>query len=107
MSGAPLMEFIYVLRPTRAGMVTACPTDRERAAVGEHIAYLQGLHARGVVRRAGRTMAADERVFGIVIFTAASPEAAEAFMRADPAVRDGVMTAEVFRFRVALPTGQP
>jgi uncharacterized protein YciI len=40
--------------------------------------------------------------FGIVIYRAADASAARALADADPAVRDGIMSAEVFPFRIAL-----
>jgi uncharacterized protein YciI len=43
-----------------------------------------------------------ERTFGIVIYKAADESAARALADADPAVRDGIMSAEVFPFRIAL-----
>jgi uncharacterized protein YciI len=55
-----------------------------------------------VVILAGRTLNADESSFGIVIFRAASGEEAQAVMKADPAVQQGVMQAELFPYRVAL-----
>jgi hypothetical protein len=50
---------------------------------------------------AGRTLTTDERGLGIVIFRAPSADAARAIMEGDPAVRQGVMRAELFPFRVA------
>jgi uncharacterized protein YciI len=51
---------------------------------------------------AGRTLTADEHTFGIAILFAATPAEAEAIMRNDPAVKHGVMRAELFPYRVAL-----
>jgi len=95
-------EFIYVIRPTRPAMIDAGPTEREAAVVAEHFRYLERLAGDGVVRLAGRTLAAGAETFGIVILAAGSPEAAAAIMRDDPAVREGVMRAELSPFRVAL-----
>jgi uncharacterized protein YciI len=39
---------------------------------------------------------------GIAVFEAADEAAARAIMAADPAVSEGVMTAEVFPFRISL-----
>jgi uncharacterized protein YciI len=43
-----------------------------------------------------------DQTFGLVIFEAASEEAAQAFMRADPAVAAGVMTASLHPYSIAL-----
>lgn len=94
--------YAYVIRPTRIQMLSEGPTPKEAATVEAHFKYLQELHGKGVVLMAGRTLLADERVFGIVVFRAADQAAAEALAQADPAVKEGVMWAEVFPFKVAL-----
>jgi uncharacterized protein YciI len=58
--------------------------------------------AEGVVILAGRTLNGDDSTFGIVIFNAGSEEEARRIMESDPAVRQGVMRAELFPYRVAL-----
>lgn len=98
-------QFAYVLRPTRPKMLTDGPTDDEARLVGDHFAYLQGLHAAGSLKLAGRATDAGERTFGIVVFEAVDSAAASALMAADPAVRGGVMRAELFPFRIALMAG--
>ncbi|NLL89375.1 MAG: hypothetical protein GX228_10760 [Firmicutes bacterium] len=40
--------------------------------------------------------------FGVVIFEADSEEEARFLMETDPAVEEGIMTAELFPYRVAL-----
>jgi uncharacterized protein YciI len=52
---------------------------------------------------AGRTLnESDPSQFGVVIFEAASEEEARAVMEADDAVREKIMTAQLFPFSVAL-----
>ncbi len=51
---------------------------------------------------AGRTLNADERTFGIVIFQAPSEAAARDIMQSDPALKLGVMQAELFPYHIAL-----
>lgn len=98
-------QYLYRIQPTRLGMLTEAPTERESAVIGAHFSYLKGLVDQGVVLMAGRTLNADESTFGIAIFEAESLAAAEEIMRADPAVREGVMRAELFPYRVALWSG--
>ena len=98
-------QFAYLLRPRRAKMLTEGPTDDEARLVGEHFAWLQGLLAAGSLKLAGRATDAGERTFGIVVFEAVDMAAAAALMSADPAVRGGVMSAELYPFRIALMAG--
>ncbi len=83
-------------------MLTGGATEPEKKIIGEHFDYLGKLVAAGVVFMAGRTLTADERTFGIVIFQAATEAEAVALMQNDPAVKFGVMKAELFPYRVAL-----
>ncbi len=95
-------QFIYRIEPTRIGMLSEGPTGREAEIVGQHFAYLKRLTDAGEVLMAGRTLTADERSFGIVVFIADSQARAQQLVAADPAVRHGVMRAELLPFRVAL-----
>jgi len=95
-------EYLYKIQPTRLEMLTQGPTADEATLVAQHLAYLQGLAAQGVVVLAGRTLDADERAFGIVVFRAASEEAARDVMNNDPAVKNGVMRAELYPYRIAV-----
>jgi uncharacterized protein YciI len=96
------MQFIYKLTPTRSKMLSAGPTDSESSALADHFAYLEKLVSAGKVHLAGRTLSEDEHTFGLVIFYAESESAASGLMSGDPAVQQGVMTAELFPFRIAL-----
>ena len=97
--------YLYVLRPTRIGMLTEGPTAEEQKSVSEHFAYVSGLAEDGRVLMFGRTANDDERTLGLVVFCAPTPAAADEVVRADPAVRDGVMTAECFPYRLAYLAG--
>jgi uncharacterized protein len=99
---ADVAEYVYKIQPTRPEMLTHGPTADEATLVAQHFAYLQGLAAQGVVVLAGRTLNTDERAFGIVIFRAASEEAARDVMNNDPAVKNGVMRAELYPYRIAV-----
>lgn len=96
------MQYLYRIQPTRPAMLTEGPTPEEQRIVGEHFNYLKGLTERGVVILAGRTLNTDESSFGITVFNAESDEAAGAIVEGDPAVRQGVMRAALFPYRVAL-----
>lgn len=97
----PSAEFLYRLQPTRPTMLADGLAAAERAAVSEHVAYLERLAEIGTVLLFGRTQTTDAATFGIVILRADSPEAARRIMAEDPAIRAGVMRAELFPFRIA------
>jgi len=97
-----VQHFLYRIQPTRLGMLTQGRTEHEAKIVNEHFVYLQRLTDEGTVLMAGRTLNEDERTFGIVIFVAESEAEAAEVVRNDPAVRQGVMCAELFPYRIAL-----
>lgn len=94
-------DYIYVVRPARPGFAGGMTADEERV-MDEHFAYLKAAQAAGILRLAGPCT---DAAFGIVLFRAESEAAAQSFMAGDPAVRQGVMTAELHRFRVSLESG--
>lgn len=96
------MQYLYRIQPTRPAMLTEGPTPEEQRIVGEHFEYLKGLTEQGVLILAGRTLNTDESSFGIAVFNAESDEAASAIVEGDPAVRQGVMRAALFPYRVGL-----
>jgi uncharacterized protein YciI len=97
-----MQQFLYRLTPTRIEMVTIRPTPEEQAIVSEHFAHLAALTEQGVMLLVGRTQDNSPRTFGIAIFQAESADAAQAIMNSDPAVRKGIMHAELFPFRIGL-----
>lgn len=95
-------EYLYKIQPTRLEMLTQGPTPEEAAIVAQHFAYLKDLADQGVVVIAGRTLNTDESAFGITIFRADSEESARAVMNNDPAVKNGIMRAELYHYRIAV-----
>ena len=93
-------QFIYVLK-LKPGLLNNF-TDREEKIVDRHFNKLQELLKEGKLILAGRTSNMDEKTFGIVIIDVPSEEEAKNIMENDPAVKEGVMTAELFPYRVAL-----
>lgn len=98
-------QYLYRIQPVRPAMLVEGPTAQEAAVVGEHCRSLRDLLAQGVVLLAGRTLNTDPTAFGIVVFSAASETDALQIMRADPAVAQGHMSAELFPFRLVLGSG--
>ena len=71
----------------------------EEAVIEEHFDRLKKALAEGKLVLAGPC---NDRAFGIVVFKAQSREEAEKFMKEDPAVKRGLMTAELHPFHVSL-----
>ena len=95
-------QFLYRIVPTRLEMLVSGPTEREMQVIDAHFAHLKQLAADGVVLMAGRTIDTGVHTWGIVVFTAPDRDAAEAVMRGDPAIAQGVMHCELFPYRVAV-----
>jgi uncharacterized protein YciI len=95
-------EYLYRIQPTRIGMLSEGPTPEEAAIVSQHFDYLSRLVDQAVVVLAGRTLTTDARSFGIVIFRSESDLEARSVVDNDPAVKAGVMRAELYPYRIAL-----
>jgi uncharacterized protein YciI len=95
-------QFVYVLRPVPRLHDDAAWTEADRNAVSQHFRRLQQATAEGRVILAGRTQEPSDRTFGLVIFEAADETAARQFMDSDPCVVEGVMTATLHPYAVAL-----
>lgn len=95
-------HFIYIIRPTRATMLTSGPTATEENAINEHFLYLQNLTRMGVAILVGRTLNTDSSAFGSVIFQAETHSDAKEIMSKDPAVLAGVMAAELFPYKIVM-----
>jgi uncharacterized protein YciI len=97
-----MAHFIYRLEAVRLGMVAAGPEPDELPILGQHLTYLQALAGEGRLVLAGRTTTEDERVFGLALVEAPDETAARVLMENDPAVRLGLMRAELFPSRIAV-----
>jgi len=93
-----LSTFIYMLRPKRRSLIDET-TPEEEARLGEHFEYLERALEDGKLILAGPCLDGE---FGVVLFGAATDDEALEFMQSDPAVRYGLMTAELHPFRVSL-----
>jgi uncharacterized protein YciI len=94
--------WLNTLHPTRVEMLTVGPTEREQKIVGAHFAYWQALAAKGTVLLVGRTQDAGPKTVGLVVFEAPDEASASELCRADPTVREGVMTSTLQPYRIAL-----
>jgi len=93
-----LPTFVCVLKANRSGLVDDASPDEE-ATLAQHFEYLQTALERGRLILAGPC---EDGEFGIVIFRARTEAEALEFMEHDPAVKGGLMTAELHAFRVSL-----
>lgn len=90
-------EFIYVLKLAKNRSEEF--SSAEEAIMEGHFDRLKKTLAEGRLVFAGPC---EDRAFGIVVFRAQSKEEAEKFMKNDPAVKHGIMTAELHPFHVSL-----
>lgn len=97
----PATHYIYLLRPTRPAMLTSGFTHAETQIQKDHSAYLDKLSKHGDLVLFGRTLTTDEDTFGIVVFKAESEAAAKQIMENDPGVKNGLMHAKLYPYRIA------
>jgi uncharacterized protein YciI len=93
------MNFAYILRPTFDRRFLAEATPEEHELFQRHGEYLEELHARGVVRFAGRCL---DGPLGIVVVEAEDEAAARRLVAEDPSVAAGMQKAELYPFVVFL-----
>lgn len=74
-------------------------TEEDLAIMSEHFLYLQDKLEKGKLLIAGPC---EDAAFGISIFYASSDEEAQEFLNNDPAVKKGVVTGEVHKYRISL-----
>ena len=100
-------QFIYVLRLVPRLYSDSNWTKEDKTVLERHFARFQEATKSGQLILAGRTNEPGDKTFGIAIFEAPDEAAARAFMQADPAVADELMTAELHPFAVALERKNP
>jgi uncharacterized protein YciI len=96
-------QFIYVLKLIPRLLNEKNWTEQDGLIVERHFRRLQRLHREGTVILAGRTLnESDPSQFGVVILEVKSEEEARTIMENDDAVKEKIMTAQLFPFKVAL-----
>lgn len=76
--------------------------EEDEKKVGEHFKYLQSLEQDEKLVFAGRTQVEDSKTIGLVLFYAKDESEASLIMSNDPAVKGGIMTAELAPFATAI-----
>jgi len=94
-------QYLYQIQLNRIEILSEGPTDEEASHLSGHAEYVSQLADEGVVLLAGRTQTADPDGFGIVIFAAESDEAAQEIVDNDPAIKNEVMRAALFPYKIA------
>jgi uncharacterized protein len=94
-------EYIYIARQTRSDMLSGGLTPHEEQVMSEHLGYLRDLADQGVVILFGRTQTSDEDTFGLVILRADSEGSAREIMENDPAIKEEVLSAKLYPYRIA------
>ncbi|MFB5085601.1 YciI family protein [Psychrobacillus sp. PGGUH221] len=94
------LQFLYQLKLIPSLLDQANWTEKENSIVQQHFEVLQNLQEEGRLLLAGRTLNLDP--IGIVILEVDTEEEAIELMHNDPAVKEGIMEAQLFPYRVAL-----
>lgn len=95
-------QFIYVLKLIPRLCEKDNWTEYETKIVDSHFQYLSHMLEEGKLILAGKTEGLDENAFGIVIFEAISHNEALEMMNHDPGVAQGIMSATLYPYSVAL-----
>jgi len=91
-------HFIYIIKPLKDNFAETM-TDEEAGIMSEHFMYLKDLLVKGNLVLAGPETSGK---FGIAVFGADSLEHAKELTANDPSVKNNIMTAEIYPFRVSL-----
>ncbi len=97
-----IKQFVYVLELSPRLHDDNNWTQKDEDIVNKHFIRLKKYTEENKVILAGRTINKSSECFGLVIFEASSEEEALEFMNGDPAVEEGIMTAKLYPYRVAL-----
>jgi len=92
------MQFIYFIRPHKENFAETM-TEEEGNIMGTHFLYLKELLKSGKLILAGPETTGK---FGIAIIETESENEARDIMMNDPAVKSGIVSPELFPYRVSL-----
>ena len=91
----PPLSFLTTLRPKRPDFL-ATMTPKEKAVMGQHMAYTRQLFDQGKIGLGG---AATDGAIGIIVWRG---DSAEEMHENDPAVKAGIGYPELHPFRIGL-----
>jgi uncharacterized protein YciI len=95
-------EYIYIFKSKRENFLQTM-TPEEKAAFGGHSEYTKKLFAEGKVILMGGCR---DGAYGIVIFRADSIDDAQQIFENDPAVKAGIVHAELHPYQVSAMEGR-
>lgn len=93
-----MSHFLIRLTPPRDTFVDDA-TDEELIIINKHFEYLKNLMSKDKLVLAGRT---EKGEIGIAIINASDIDEAQNLMENDPAVKNGIFKAEVYKFQLSL-----
>lgn len=99
-----MQQYIYILKLNAPYRKPEGWNEATQQIIAKHFEYLKEKKERGTVQIAGKTdynIDHDDN-FGLVIFVEENIEEAEKIMNNDPAVMQGIMSATLYPFRLAL-----
>lgn len=92
------MQFIYFIRPHKENFAETM-SEEEGNIMGVHFEYLKDLLDKGKLILAGPETTGK---FGIAVIEAESEDEARNIMMNDPAVSSGIVSPELYPYRVSL-----
>ena len=95
------MQFIYFIRPHKENFAETMTEDEGRI-MGVHFEYLKDILKNGKLILAGPETTGK---FGIAVIETDSEDEAREIMMNDPAVKAGIVTSELYPYRVSLIRG--
>lgn len=96
------MEFIYLFTPKRENWFANMNAE-EQEALAKHLEYTKQLSNDGKIVMAGPAL---DGSYGIVVFKADSPEAAQEIYQNDPVVQSGALNSELHPYKVSILVGR-
>ena len=96
------MQFIYFIRPHKENFAETM-TEEEGRVMGVHFEYLKDMLNKGKLILAGPETSGK---FGIAVIETDSEDEAREIMMNDPAVMAGIVTPELYPYRVSLIRGK-
>lgn len=101
-----IAEYLYRLQPTRPEMLSLGTTLHEESIILQHLEYLRELTRRKILKKSGRTDANQPEIFSTVVLATDCYESAKKIMQDDPAVKNGLMRARLYLYKVDFPSEQ-
>jgi uncharacterized protein len=92
------LQFVYIIKPLKENFVQTA-TEEENRIMGVHFMHLKDLLEKGILIMAGPETTGK---FGLCVIETDSEDEARKIMESDPAVVNGVVTAELYPYRVSL-----